>query len=177
MLPPMPTTTPPPTCPAQIEQIVPQMLKDLPSYANRVIQRQRPQRPPKPSPGASSQTPNPTSPNPASPSTYIVITGTPEIAPFQPSTPLQPNNEPLYQVFFTTLERQYTRNQITPLQQFHWLLLTPSPQGWQFVGLRSQLAPYPSQGRLLSPPRNSDQGAIAQGLQLWLRDCRSRNAR
>lgn len=175
-------------CPKAIEPWTEQLLAALPSYTNRVIQRQRVAGSPPP--------------------LYVVVAGAAEILPWPmgeamgeaPRDPQQPSPTTRYQIFFTTLERQYSRAQ-TPsasalhsqtLQQFHWLIVsrtlpsaassqglppkpgsfeTELPATWQILSMRSQLAPYPADSRLLSPPRDARRGAIAQAIHLWLRDC------
>lgn len=193
-----PQTSPGPRgqgCPPAIAPLVDQLLADLPSYANRAIQRQH-------GGGAPARL-------------YVMVAGAAEIEPWPttepaigptagpaafPASALPPVPAPpgqaaapaRYQVFFTTLERQYSppqdlaaaapSRQSQSLQQFHWLILSRPEAAalppWQLLSLRSQLAPYPQAERdnssiapLLSPPRDSRRGAIAQAIELWLRDC------
>ncbi len=141
------------TCPATVESLTPLLLRDLPSYANRVIVRAR---------GNSDL------------STFasVITAGKAELAPLpvsaDPNGSIDPN---LKQVFFTTLERQRTGNQMYELQQYHWLFLSQTQTGWQLVLSYSRTASYPSAAKPISPPRESSQGPIAQATKLWLRDC------
>ena len=175
--------------PGDLSVLVTQLMLDLPSYSNRVIQRSRRL-------GDSS-------------TLYLLLAGQPEIQPVSlealaddPKRSRLPVDEAkrnapaeeIYQIFFTTLERQYSRssapasppveqalNQAAPLfQQFHWLILarrqdkTASPSApWQIISLRSQLAPYPSGDDLLAPARDSRSGSVGQGIVVWLRDLHS----
>lgn len=179
--------------PSDLSALVTQLMLDLPSYSNRVIQRSRRL-------GDSS-------------SLYLMLAGQPEIQPvFLEALADDPNRsrllvdearrnapaEEIYQIFFTTLERQYSRssapasltveqtvNRAAPLfQQFHWLILArrqgqaASPIApWQILSLRSQLAPYSRGDELLAPPRDSQPGPVGQGIVLWLRDWHSSTIR
>ncbi|WP_228020424.1 MULTISPECIES: hypothetical protein [Sphaerospermopsis] len=146
-----------------LESLTTRLMLDLPSYANRVIQRSR-------------RLSRSVDIYP-----YILVAGKPE---FQ-NLPLSPgintanntaNNTNNYasqgveQVFFTTLERQYVNKKAVELQQFHWLFLTKTTLGWQVVMMFTQTGEYPVKPPI-APPRDSSQGAIAQGVKLWLRDC------
>ncbi len=152
-------------CPAQLETLTPLMLRDLPSYANRVSQRAAPQYRPTERPS------------------YIVFAGRPEYQPLSLATGEQrsaldpaisstPENIP--QVFFTTLERQPFSGKFIALQQYHWLFLTQTPAGWRFVLMLSTNGDE-RPGQPLAPPRDSSQGVLAQAIQIWLRDCQTGN--
>jgi hypothetical protein len=142
--------------------ITTQLLRDLPSYANRATQRAR-----RLSRGAEVYS-------------YMLVAGRPEFTPL----PLQTgdNNVDVYQsegveqVFFTTLERQYLSNKTVESQQFHRLLLTKTNEGWTVVMMFTQSGTY-SQGQPVSPPRDSSNSAVAQGVKLWLRDCAAGSVR
>ncbi|MGK7885442.1 MAG: hypothetical protein AB4057_12560 [Crocosphaera sp.] len=144
------------TCPSDLETLMTRMLKDLPSYGNRVTQRSR-------RGDRSVEVYN-----------YIVVAGNPEFEPlalsnlqYQPQLP-----EETKQVFFTTLERQYTKTEVILLQNYYWLFLTPSSDGWRLVLLFSQLADL-EKADLPLPPQDAINGAIGQGIKLWLKDCRA----
>ncbi len=144
------------SCPSDLERLTELMLKDLPSYANRVIQRERLRDRPFP------------------PSLYVLVAGRPEFEPL-PLTNLQ--YEPVLkdtaqQVFFTTLERQYGEQRVVELENYYWLFLTQTEEGWRSVSLFSQLASL-NDGDLPLPPKDASNGAIGQGIRLWLRDCRA----
>lgn len=61
-------------------------------------------------------------------------------------------------------------------QEFHWLLLTKTKSGWRLVMMFTQTGAYPKQQPPL-PPRDSSNGAIAQGVKAWLRDCQAGSVR
>lgn len=143
-------------CPSDLETLMTWMLKDLPGYGNRVTQRAR----------RGDRT--------VDVYNYIVLAGEPEFEPL-PLTNLQ--YEPVLpddtkQVFFTTLERQYNKTEVVLLQNYYWLFLTPSSDGWRSVLLFSQLADL-EQDDLPLPPQDAMNGAIGQGIRLWLKDCRA----
>ncbi|MEH1929939.1 MAG: hypothetical protein V7K14_11075 [Nostoc sp.] len=147
-----------------LEILTIQLLQDLPSYTNRVSQRAR----------RLSRSSDVYS--------YILVAGRPEF------TPLPLNLEEysadasksaasaVEQVFFTTLERQYIGKKAVELQEFHWLLLTKTKSGWQLVMMFSQVGSH-STPQPLSPPRDSSNGTVAQGVKTWLRDCQAGSVR
>jgi hypothetical protein len=139
-------------CPTDLETLTPLLLRDLPSYANRVIVRAR---------GNSAVTSLPT----------VMTAGRAEFAPLPIATDLAPPDPNLQQLFFTTLERQRTGDQMVELQQYHWLFLATTTTGWQLALSYTRTASYPSAAKPVSPPRESSQGPIAQAATLWLRDC------
>ncbi len=136
-----------------------QLLRDLPGYANRATQRARRR--------VSNEV-----------YSYLLVAGRPVFQPL----PLSPEGysadgqknaaTKVEQVFFTTLERQYIGKKAVELQQFHWLLLTKTKSGWRVVMMFTQTGGYPKQ-QPPSPPRDSSNGAIAQGVKAWLRDCQA----
>jgi hypothetical protein len=146
----------PPTCPEALESLIPILLDDLPSYANRVTQRSF----------------NDNTRSTDIPGT-ILIAGRPEYEALSlgPGEYVpDPSVGDPYQIFFTTLERQYVNNESVSLQNSHWLFLTQTESGWRFslmftrIGIaRSDQPP--------NPPYDSSEGAIAQAVRLWLRDC------
>ena len=83
------------------------------------------------------------------------------------------NSDGVEQVFFTTLERQYTARKAVQLQQFHWLFLTKSESGWRKVMMFTQTGYYPVNKQPPSPPRDSSNGVIGQAVDTWLQDCRA----
>ncbi len=152
------------TCSEQsLELLTTQLLPDLPSYANRVTQRARRR-------SRSSDI-----------YSYVLLAGKPEFQPLpinsaghnadgQDSTATG-----VEQVFFTTLERQYIAGKIVESQQFHWLLLTKSKTGWRLVMMFTQIGGDSQQ--VVSPPRDSSKGVIAQAVKTWLRDCQAGSVR
>jgi hypothetical protein len=147
-----------------LETLTIQLLQKLPSYTNRASQRARRL-------SRSNQV-----------YSYMLVAGRPEF------TPLPLNLEEysadaskstasgVKQVFFTTLERQYIDKKVVELQEFHWLLLTKTKSGWQLVMMFSQAGSYLQQ-QPLSPPRDSSNGTVAQGVKAWLRDCEAGSLR
>ncbi|BAU41801.1 hypothetical protein [Leptolyngbya sp. O-77] len=154
-------------CPDTLESLMPLLLRDLPSYANRVIARSR---------SSSRATDLPPS--------YVLLAGSPDYRPL-PASPeelgleeyraIAPEDQP-QQVFFTTLERQYGHGGYAQLQGFYWLFLTQQADQWHLVGLLSSWGSYP-QRQPASPPRDSSEGVVAQAIRLWLRDCRAGSVR
>lgn len=144
------------SCPSDLQRLTELMLKDLPSYANRVIQRERLRN------------------RHFSPSLYVLVAGRPEFKPL-PLTNLQYQpvlEDTAQQVFFTTLERQYGEESLVNLKNYYWLFLTQTEEGWRSVILFSQLASL-DKGGLPLPPEDASDGPIGQGISLWLRDCRA----
>lgn len=180
--------------PPALGSLVNQLMLDLPSYSNRVIQRAS-------SLGDDS-------------SLYFLAAGQPDIAQVSieglaaashrsrlPAVHADNADnvalsEEIYQIGFTTLERQYHSSgrpefpqvsspsgepKLTPstqsFQQFHELILArkldPVDAPWQIISLRSQLVPYPSGNVVLAPARESRQGSVGRGIALWLRDWQS----
>jgi hypothetical protein len=130
------------------------MLKDLPSYANRVIVR------------AQGNRKDPELLD------YVIVAGRAEFTPLplkqNQHTPLFPDTT--QQIFFTTLERHYWSGQIVNTQNYHWVFLTQTESGWRLVMMYSQFGSSSSKG-FPTPPQESTNGAIGQAIRLWLRDC------
>ncbi|NJN87987.1 MAG: hypothetical protein HC881_18960 [Leptolyngbyaceae cyanobacterium SL_7_1] len=88
-------------------------------------------------------------------------------------SPLEPapaiNTDPR-QVFFTMLERRYSGTQTIRLQHYHRVFLTETDEGWRLALMQSSIGDYPAQ-QPSSPPYDSSEGATAQAIRLWLRDC------
>ncbi|MBD2302397.1 hypothetical protein [Nostoc sp. FACHB-190] len=147
-----------------LEILTTQLLRDLPSYSNRASQRARRR----------------TRSNDLF--SYMLLAGRPEFQPL----PLNPASDDLNeqksanskveQVFFTTLERQYIENKAIELQEFHWLFLTKNQNGWYLVTMLTQTGASRNQ-QPPTPPRDSSNGTVAQGIKAWLRDCRAGSLR
>ncbi len=148
-----------------IENLITPLMRDLPSYANRASQRARRLK------------------RKTDVYSYMSVAGKPDFTPL----PLNPginttdapksSEEKVEQVFFTTLERQYIRGRSLQLQEFHWLFLTQNKSGWQMVTMFSQIGSYPVTKNPPTPPRDSSNGTVAQGINAWLRDCRAGSIR
>ncbi|MEM8637796.1 MAG: hypothetical protein AAGG51_03115 [Cyanobacteria bacterium P01_G01_bin.54] len=148
--------TPPPTlvsCPTQVEPLTAALLTDLPSYANRVVQRSRTL--------ASGRA-----------QTYVILAGRAEFEPL----PVYRDDPSTEQVFFTTLEQVFTETGVRSQQHFHWLFLTQTPEGWHLVALLTRFGESNPALEPL-PPRESSNGVVGQAVQLWLRDCRAGTVR
>ncbi|MEH2236545.1 MAG: hypothetical protein V7K30_10000 [Nostoc sp.] len=147
-----------------LETLTVQLLQDLPSYTNRVSQRAR----------RLSRSGDVYS--------YMLVAGRPEFTPLPlnleeySADAAKSSASGVEQVFFTTLERQYIGKKAVELQEFHWLLLTKTTTGWRLVMMFSQIASHSAQ-QPLSPPRDSSNGAIAQAVNAWLRDCQAGSVR
>jgi hypothetical protein len=149
---------PPQACPSNLEELFSLLLRDLPSYANRVNQRAYTQY-------RTAETPG-----------YVLFAGRPEFEPLSlgPGEYTPTTSSDLSQVFFTTLERQYLGGKAIELEQYHWLFLTQTENGWRFVLMYSTLGNYPA-NEPSTPPRDSSQGVIGRAIRLWLRDCQARS--
>lgn len=148
------------SCPEDIEQLTALLLEDLPNYSNRVIQRtQRANRE-------------------AGIRNFIITASQAEFEPL-PLPQIQYSSidrQDPEQVFFTVLERQYKNNQIANIQTYHWLFLTKTDSGWQTVMMFSRFG-NPQQTQPPTPPRETTDGIIGRGVQLWLNDCRAGTVR
>jgi hypothetical protein len=145
-------------CANDLESLTSLLLDDLPSYANRVIQRSN-----------SKYSQFETIP------TYLLVAGKPEfqLLPLSVNQSLFSDDDSVKQVFFTTLERQYlSDNKFVEVQNYHWLFLTKTNQGWYLVMLLSQSGNL-NDTKPPSPPRDTTNGIVGQAVKLWLRDCRS----
>ncbi|MFN6461254.1 MAG: hypothetical protein RMZ41_005340 [Nostoc sp. DedVER02] len=147
-----------------LETLTIHLLQDLPSYTNRASQRAR----------RLSRSSDIYS--------YMVVAGRPEFTPLPlnleeySADASKSSASGVEQVFFTTLERQYIGKKAIELQEFHWLLLTKTTTGWRLVMMFSQIGFY-SKEQPVSPPRDSSNGTVAQGVNTWLRDCEAGSVR
>lgn len=143
-------------CPEDFETLSTLLVRDIPSYTNRILQ--------------SSVADIPTAYRPA----YVITANYPERMPLdikdQVYTTNPDGDESLHQLFFTTLERQYSGLDAASISHFHWLFLTPSDEGWDMVFIFSAIG----DNETVLPPRDSSQGSVGQAVQRWLRDCRVR---
>ncbi len=152
-----------------LSQLTNKLLRDLPAYFNRATQRARRL-------DRSVQV-----------YSYMLVAGKPDFEPLplkrwtdeatDEATDKSANGaKGVEQIFFTTLERQYVKGKAVQLQQFHWLFLTKAKSGWRVAMMYSQTGGYPKQ-KPPTPPRESSDSAVAQGVKTWLRDCRAGNIR
>ena len=144
------------TCPADLKALTDLLVQDLPSYANRVIQRAA------------------ILPESAEIDTYVIVAGQPEFEPLSlgPGQYSDSTTDPEpAQVFFTTLERQYLDNRVFITQNYHWLFLTQTDEGWRMALLYTRLgSPSNTPPR---PPLETSDSIIGQAVRLWLRDCQA----
>jgi hypothetical protein len=147
---------PPIQCPTTLPTLMPLLLRDLPSYANRVNQR--------------AYTDFRTADLPG----YMILADQPEYEPLglKPGDAPPDAQEQPFQVFFTTLERQYVSGKPTSLQYYHRLFLVQVEAEWQLSMMFSTLGDYPAD-QPPTPPQDTSQGVIAQAIRLWLRDCQA----
>jgi hypothetical protein len=140
-------------CPKDLLPLTQLLLRDLPGYASRVSQRRRK----KLDPAYSS----------------YVAAGRPETTPQLINNPeyrpANPQAAPL-QLYFSTLERQYTNGRSIDIQQFHWLFLARGKQDWHVVTMYSRLGKDASDPLLL-PPVESISSPVGEAVKIWLRDC------
>ncbi len=155
----------PTPCPADIETLTAILIRDLPDYTNRVIQRTVAALPGNETDGAAPYRP-----------AYILIAGHLELEPLDLNdytfTTSPEAGGPLSQVFFTTLSRQYFGLRVDEVQQYHWLFLTQADDGWRLALMFSAIDDVQTRRSPL-PPRESSESSVGQAVQLWLRDCRA----
>ena len=159
---------PPAACPDDLQTLTSLLLRDLPSYANRVTQRTF----------LSFDTTTASSDRSTQRNRpgYVLLAGHPEFEPLSlgpgeyVSTP--DVEAATQQVFFSTLERQYVNDRPINLQHYHWVILAQDADAWWLVTMRSQIGILPA-NQPPTPPEDTTQGAIGQAIRLWLRDCRN----
>lgn len=140
------------------------LLRDLPSYFNRATQRARRME------------------RSVEAYSYMLVAGKPNFQPLPLKSWGNETDKSIHgtkgveQVFFTTLERQYVKGKAVQLQGFHWLFLTKTESGWRMSMMYSQIGSYPKQ-KPPTPPRESSNTALGQGIKTWLRDCRADSVR
>ncbi|MGB5631356.1 MAG: hypothetical protein WBM86_01085 [Waterburya sp.] len=144
------------SCPDDVKELTALLLNDLPAYSNRVIQR--------------TQNLNQL----AGIENYIITANKAEFEPLGLPR-LQYNridSQDPKQVFFTVLERQYFNNKMVVIQTYHWLFLTQTDSGWRTVMMFSRFG-NAAENLPPTPPRETTNGIIGQGVQSWLKDCRA----
>jgi hypothetical protein len=142
------------TCPVKLDSLTNLLVRDLPSYTNRLIQQRR----------------NRTDKLYSS----IVTASMPDLKPIETISREYPARFPQAaptQVFIGTLERQYTGLQSAQLQQFHWLFLAQTRVGWRLVNIYSRTSGFPSANASITPPIESSKTVVGEAVRLWLNDC------
>jgi hypothetical protein len=142
----LPAASPPAaSCPANLQDLVAVLIKDLPGYANRAYIRAGLRQ------------------------TYMMLAAKPEFEPLPTASGLPID---VQQVFLTTLGRSWTNNRATELQQYHQLFLTRSPTGWRLATMYSMTGSYPTSGPP-TPPTETSEGSLGEAIRSWLEDCRT----
>ncbi len=142
------------TCPNNLEDLTSLLMPQLPSYANRVIQRARKLK------------------RDYDLYSYVVLAGKPEFQPLnlthQEYTPVFP--ETSQQLFLTTLERKYIDNRLVETQNYHWIFLTHTSNGWKLVLSFSRFgSSFPNS--IPYPIQETTDSVIGETMRLLLRDC------
>ncbi len=162
----------PTTCPTDIETLTALLIRDVPNYSNRVLQRTVAVLP---NNNDDSPVRNGILKQPYRPS-YVLIAGRPELEPLDLNqyalTTDSRAGGPLTQVFFTTLSRQYSGLRFDEVQEYHWLFLAESADGWWLSFMFSAIDDVDT-ARAPLPPRENSEGTVGQAVRLWLRDCRA----
>jgi hypothetical protein len=144
----------PHTCPAKLASLTNVLVRDLPSYANRLIQQRRKRSDPVYS--------------------SLVTASMPDLRPIESFSREYPARFPQMapaQVFISTLERQYTGTKSAQLQQFHWLFLANTRLGWRLVNMYSQTGGSPGTDTPVAPPIESSKTIVGEAISVWLNDC------
>lgn len=144
----------PHTCPSKLSDLTNLLIRDLPSYTNRLIQQRRKRTDPVYSSLLAVSAPNF---KPLAISSHEYSPEFPQAAP--------------QQVFITTLERQYTGVKSAELQQFHWLFMSQTRLGWRLVSIYSSIGGSPRGNTPVSPPSESSNTVIGAAIRIWLNDC------
>jgi hypothetical protein len=147
-------TANPNTCPVKVASLATLLVRDLPSYANRLIQQRR------------KRTDRVYS--------SLITASVPELQPIAIGSREYPPNFPQAaptQVFITTLETQYTDTRSAQLQQFHWLFLAQTRQGWRLANIYTRTGGFPLKNNPISPPVESSKTIVGEAVSVWLNDC------
>jgi hypothetical protein len=144
---------PPISCPNQIEPLANLLVRDLPSYANRAALKNRKR-------------------SDVSEMSQVIIASEPNLEPLDLPGKTQKPDPNLHQLFITTLERQTFQKKTSEFQQYHWLFLVQTRQGWKLSQSFTRISSYPLSNKLTAT-RESSQGTIAQAVKVWLRDCQA----
>ncbi len=143
------------TCPANVDSLTSLLIRDLPSYANRVIQRRR-----KRTDALYSS---------------LITAGKPSFTPIELTSREYPMRFPQAaptQVFITTLERQYTGSKAAEIQQFHWLFIVKTRRGWRLNDIYSRTSVANRTGDSpIAPPVESSRTIVGEAISIWLNDC------
>lgn len=162
------------SCPTDTTTLTSMLLRDIPNYTNRVLQRTTAVLPWTEADtireAAGELVRQPYRPS------HVIVAGQADLTPLD-LTPYTYTTDPeaggpLTQVFFTTLSRQYWDLRAVEVQEYHWLFLAQTTDGWQLAFMFSEID-NPQTEPSPMPPRESSQSSVGQALQLWLKDCRA----
>jgi hypothetical protein len=139
----------PSLCPTDFSGLSNRLIEDFPNYANRVL--------------ATTQW--------SANRTYVITAGQGEDEPLDlGSGEYSPSfDEDIKQLFFTSLDRHYGRDRVETTQNFHWLLLAPTEEGYILLQAYSQLGATATRAPL--PIQDSNDGVLGLAVKSWLRDC------
>ncbi len=151
---PVPIIAKPQICPAKLDDLTNLLARDLPSYANRIIQQRRKR----------------------TDSLYssLVTVSIPDLQPIELVSHEYPARFPQAapkQVFLSSLENQYTGLRSTQLQQFHWLFIAQTQMGWRLVNIYTRTSGSPGANIATTPPIESSKTIIGEAIRIWLNDC------
>ena len=164
-------------CPEDVGVLTEMLLRDIPDYTNRVLQRTVAVLPRSEATEGLSAAEN--VPRPYRPS-HVLIAGHPEFDPLDLSDYVLTTDPtaggPFEQVFFTTLSRQWAGpfavQRSEEVQEYHWLFLARGMDGWWMAFMYSAIDDVET-NRAALPPFDSSQSSVGQAVKLWLRDCRA----
>ena len=136
-------------CTGDFPTLAQALVRDLPSYGNRSLlrdrQRFRNQSPPS-----------------------IITVGKPDLNPLPlPTSESLP--EGARQIFVTTLERTYQPQQVVDEPVYRWIVLAETEEGWVFVRMLSRYGSGDDRTRFRVHKMVDE--AIANAIRTWLRDC------
>ncbi len=141
------------SCPTEIGPLANLLVRDLPSYANRAALKNRKR----------SDVPE---------MSQVIIASQPTLEALDLPGKSQKPDPRLHQIFITTLERQTFQKKTSEFQQYHWLFLVQTRQGWKLSQSFTRISAYPLTNKV-TPTRESSQSTIGQAIKTWLRDCQA----
>lgn len=167
-------------CPTEIEPLAELLIRDITGYTNRVLQRTVAVLPWTDADVLRSLESDEIVREPYRPS-RVLFAGKLNLEPLDlnqyafttnPETGNPETGADVTQLFFTTLSRQYDGLQVSETQEYHWVFLTQTADGWRLAFMFSAIDSLPLV-QIQTPPRESSEGSVGQAIQLWLRDCRA----
>lgn len=162
-------------CPATVEPLAELLIRDIPGYTNRVLQRTVAVLPWTEADVLRSLESDEIVKEPYRPS-RVLVAGRLNLEPLDLNeyafTNSPETGAEVTQLFFTTLSRQYVDLQVNETQEYHWVFLTRTVEGWRLAFMFSAIDSMPIVG-IVTPPRESSNSSVGQAIQLWLRDCRA----